>query len=192
MSSPTAWHTGGYPVHNAHGPYRVSGTWKMAIAFAAIVGVGTCVALGFLLAAMFVVQPGSLQVLDRAPSDQDMPAGDYTSLSDARMEGARYLGTYSNSNYFAAPSTYDRNSFCLITEPVMDSDEWEATCNRMVDGRDVLTSISDLEGRWAVLVPDQFDHGELEAEGWVSVHQNLLVQPRMNPAEEIRSAEVIR
>lgn len=165
-------------------PYRVTGTWKLAIAFAAVVGVGTWVALGFLLATLFIAQPGSLEVLDRAPSEQDVPAGDYATLEDARMEGARFLGTYSNTNYFAAPSTYDRNSFCLITESVMDYQEWEATCNRMVDGRDVLTSISDLEGRWAVLVPDQFDHGQLEAEGWVSVHQNLLVQPLMAPAEE--------
>jgi hypothetical protein len=178
MSSPATWHTGGYAIENAPGPYRVTGTWKLAIAFAALVGVGTCVALGFLLAAMFMIQPGSLQVLDRAPSDQDMPASDYASLEDARMEGARFLGTYSNSNYYAAPSTYDESSFCLITEPVFEDGGWEATCNRLIDGRDVLTSISDLEGRWVILVPDQFDHGELEAEGWISVHQNLLVQPK--------------
>lgn len=113
---------------DSYRPYRVTGTWKLAIAFAAVVGVGTCVALGFLWAALFIAQPGSLQVLDRAPSDQDVPAGDYASLADARMEGARYLGTYSNSNYFSAPSTYDRNSFSLITEPVADDNVWEATC----------------------------------------------------------------
>lgn len=167
-----------------HRSYRVTRTWKLIIAFATVVGIGTCVALGFLWAALFVVQPGSLQVLDTAPADQDVPAGDYASLTDARMEGARFLGTYSNSNYFAAPSTYDENSFCLITEPVADDGVWEATCNRLIDGRGVLTSISDTEGRWAILVPDQFDHGELEAEGWVSVHRNLLVQPMMRPAEE--------
>ena len=170
----------------AQPPYRVTATWKLVIAFAAVAGVGTCVALGFLWAAMFLAQPGSLEVLDRAPIDQDMPVSDYASLEDARMEGARFLGTYSNSNYYAAPSTYDRNSFCLITESVADDDVWEATCNRLIDGRDVVTSISDLEGRWVILVPDQFDHGELEAEGWVSVHQNLLVQPMM-PAVEERS-----
>jgi hypothetical protein len=170
----------------------VSGNWKLAIAFAAVVGVGTCVALGFLLAAMFIAQPGSLQVLDRPPSEQDMPGGDYVSMEDARMEGARFLGTYSDSSYFAAPSNYDRNSFCLIAEPVMDNDEWRATCNRMIDGRDVLTSISDPEGRWAVLVPDQFDHSQLEADGWVSVHQNLLVQPRMSPPAATRSAATMR
>lgn len=168
-----------------HRSYRVTRTWKLIIAFATVVGVGTCVALGFLWAALFVVQPGSLQVLDTAPADQDVPAGDYASLTtDARMEGARFLGTYSNSNYFAAPSTYDDNSFCLITEPVADDGVWEATCNRLIDGRGVLTSISDTEGRWAILVPDQFDHGELEAEGWVSVHRNLLVQPMMRQVEE--------
>ncbi|MEW9872721.1 hypothetical protein [Arthrobacter sp. HS15c] len=170
----------------ARQPYRVTRTWQLIIAFAAAAGVGTCVALGFLWAAMFVAQPGSLEVLDRAATDQDMPVSDYASLEDARMEGARFLGTYSNSNYYAAPSTYDRNSFCLITESVADDGVWEATCNRLIDGRDVVTSISDLEGRWVILVPDQFDHGELEAEGWVSVHQNLLVQPRM-PAVEERS-----
>jgi hypothetical protein len=161
-----------------HPPYRLTGTWKLVIALAAVVGVGTWVALGFLWAAVFIAQPGSLQVLDQAPSDQDVPAGDYVTLEDVRMEGARFLGTYSNSTYYAAPSTYDRNSFCLITEPVMDNDSWEANCDRMIDGRDVLTSISDVEGRWAVLVPDQFDHAQLEAEGWVSLHQNLLVQPK--------------
>ncbi|MDR7160138.1 hypothetical protein [Arthrobacter sp. BE255] len=168
----------------AQPPYRLTATWKLIIASAAVFGVGTCVALGFLWAAMFVTQPGSLEVLDRAPVDQDMPVSDYASLEDARMEGARFLGTYGNSNYYAAPSTYDRNSFCLITEAVADDGVWEATCNRLIDGRDVVTSISDLEGRWVILVPDQFDHGELEAEGWVSVHQNLLVQPRMPAAEE--------
>jgi hypothetical protein len=171
---------------NSHGRRRdvlwvrgVTGTWKAVVALAAVVGLGTCVGLGFLWAALFIAQPATLAVLDRASSAQDVPAGDFTSLAgDVLTEGSRFLGTYHNSNYFAAPSAHDETSVCIITEPVVGLGEWEANCGRLIDGRDVLTSVRDAEGRPAVLVADQFDHGKLEAEGWVSVHGNLLVQPK--------------
>lgn len=157
----------------------MSHAWKFVVVLAAAVGVGTCVALGFLWTALFIAQPGTLYVLERASSERDMPAGDYATLADdARMEGVRFLGTYHNTNYFAAPSAYDEASFCLIAEPVVEDGVWEAACDRLLDGRDVLASVAGPEGRLAVLVPDQFDHGTLEADGWVSVHQNLLVEPK--------------
>ena len=175
-----------------HPPYRLTRAWKLIIASAAVAGTGTCVALGFLWAAVFIPQPGTVHVLDRAPSDQDMPAGDYASLAgDVRLEDSRFLGSYNNSNYFVTPVADDEDAFCLLTEPVIGDGLWEFACNTMIDGRYVLTSISDMEGRWAVLVPDQFDHAGLEADGWVSVHQNLLVQPK-GPGQPDAARPVLR
>jgi hypothetical protein len=153
--------------------------WKLAVAFAVLVGLGTWVGLGFLWMVLFVPQPGTLQVLDRAASDRDVLAGDYASLSvDLQMENVRFLGTYQNSNYFVAPSVDGDARFCLITEPVVEDGVWEVSCARLIDGRDVVVQVSDPEGRRAVLVPDQFDNGMLEADGWIPVHKNLLVQPK--------------
>jgi hypothetical protein len=137
------------------------------------------VALGFLWSALFIPQPGSLTVLDRVASHQDVMVGDYGPVArDMRTEDARFLGTYHNSDYFVAPGTYDETTICLITKSVVDDGVWAANCGFLIDGRDMLTNVSDAEGRMGVLVPDQFDHRTLEAEGWVSVHQNLLVQPK--------------
>lgn len=154
--------------------------WKLAVALAVVVGLGTCVALGFLWMALFVPQPGTLQVLDRAASDSDVLAGDYASLTvDVQMENVRFLGTYHNSNYFVAPSVDGGETrFCLITEPVVEDGVWEVSCARLIDGRNVVVHVLDPEGRKAALVPDQFDNGMLEADGWIPVHKNLLVQPK--------------
>jgi hypothetical protein len=155
----------------------VTGAWKLIVALAAALGVGTCVALGFLAVALFVPQQGTLQVLDTAASERDVLTGDFGSMSsDVQMENARFLGMYENTKYFAAPSAYSEASFCLIAVAVMEDGGWEAACGELIDGRDVLTYVWDADGREVVLVPDQFDKGMLEVEGWVSVHQNVMVQ----------------
>jgi hypothetical protein len=84
-----------------------------------------------------------------------------------------------------APDRLDSTGFCLITERVLADGGWNASCGQLIDGRDALTSLSDAEGRLIVLVPDQFDHRPLEADGWVTVHTNLLVE--VNDASRSRT-----
>ena len=160
--------------------------WKLIIALAAAVGLGTWVGLAFLWSALFLAQPGTLDVLEQAPTDQDVLAGDYSDLEqEVWLEDVRYLGEYNNSNYFVAPDRLDSTGFCLITERVLADGGWNASCGQLIDGRDALTSLSDAEGRLVVLVPDQFDHRPLEADGWLTVHTNLLVE--VNDASRSRT-----
>lgn len=180
MDTP-GYFTTGYP-----GVAPLTRGWKLIIALAAAVGLGTWVGLAFLWSALFLAQPGTLDVLERAPTDQDVLAGDYSDLErEVWLEDVRYLGEYNNSNYFVAPDRLDSTGFCLITERVLADGGWNASCGQLIDGRDALTSLSDAEGRLVVLVPDQFDHRPLEADGWLTVHTNLLVE--VNDASRSRT-----
>lgn len=178
--------TPGYFTTACPGVTPLTRGWKLIIALAAAVGLGTWVGLAFLWSALFLAQPGTLDVLQRAPTEQDVLAGDYSDLErEVWLEDVRYLGEYNNSNYFVAPDRLDSTGFCLITERVLADGGWNASCGQLIDGRDALTSLSDAEGRLVVLVPDQFDHRPLEADGWVTVHTNLLVE--VNDASRSRT-----
>ncbi|MBT2530757.1 hypothetical protein J7E83_01185 [Arthrobacter sp. ISL-48] len=179
----------------AHKVAPLTGTWKLVIAFAAVLGVGTCVALGF-FSAMFIVQPGTLDVLNRAGSEQDVLTGEYSKTAGhVEPENARFLAMYGNTNYYASPSSDAKRTFCLVAEPVNGGGSWRASCAPLVDGRDEVTRLSDPSGREALLVPDQFDKHDLEAGGWVSIHKNLLIGPGglpFHPALDLKPGDNLR
>lgn len=59
---------------------------------------------------------------------------------------------------------------------------WEA-CDYIPDGRDIMVDVQDPDGRDIIFVPDQFDHGPLERDGWVTLHRNLLIMPLADPPQ---------
>lgn len=154
----------------------LSGYWRGIIALAAMVGVAVCIGLGFLWATLFMTVPGSVSVLDRAATGQDTLADRHSTKGSARLDAARFLATYENTSYYAAPGAAGADDYCLIAEPA-PMDTYREACAKMVDGRDWLALLSDPDGRNVILVPDQFDAPAIEEEGWVALHRNLMVQP---------------
>ena len=149
--------------------------WKLIIALAAAVGVGTCVGLGFIYSHFFIVDFGTVRVLERPATERDMPAANRAADGEARIDSARFLATYESTTYYVAKGSTD-SSFCILGKGSYSDDYWEL-CRKMGDGRDPVVQVSGPDGRNVVLVPDQFNHRELEADGWVTIHDNVMIQP---------------
>ena len=166
--------------------------WKLIITLAAVVGVGTCAVLGFLYVKFFVPVPGTVEVLERQLTKLDAVHAIQDEDGDARIGESRLLAEYESMTYYAAPGMVP-GVVCLVGKyPYDEHNYWEA-CNSIGDGRDILVEVPDPGNRTVVFVPDQFDHRELERDGWVTLHRNLLILPLAEapqPAEPLTSSAV--
>ncbi|MFE8887888.1 hypothetical protein ACFYLX_18770 [Pseudarthrobacter enclensis] len=167
--------------------------WRLMITLAAVVGVGTCAVLGLLYMRFAMTVPGTVDVLERQLTGQDAVPAIQDEDGEARLGESRFLAAYESMSYYAAPGPLP-GVVCLVGKYPYDDEYnyWEA-CNGLGDGRDILVEVPDPDNRTVILVPDQFDHGPLERDGWVTLHRNLLVHPLGETALEpagplIRSA----
>ncbi len=150
--------------------------WKLVIALAALVGTGTCVTLWALYDHFLAVHPGTVSVLERPAGDRDAVGLPRITPGEADIDQARFLATYEATTFYASPGTTSED-YCVVVKTTYDSRWYWESCGTMFDGRHQLATVSDAQGRYAILVPDQFDHKSWEAEGWVTVHPNLLIHP---------------
>lgn len=151
--------------------------WKLIILLAAMVGAGACVGLGFLYAHFFIVQPGTLAVLEQPAGGRDTLSSPRDPGGEADTESARFLATYEDINYYVSPGG-STGEYCLLSTAPWDAETYWEACEELRDGRDHLVYVEDDDGRGALLVPDQFDHKPMEDDGWLTLHPNLLIQPR--------------
>jgi hypothetical protein len=149
--------------------------WRLVVALSAVVGIGTCVALGLLYAHFFIVQAGTMAVLERPATERDVLDINAVAGGEAEVASARFLAIYEYTDYYATQGA-SADDVCLVGQAITTGDYWEL-CETMADSREVIGFVAGPDGRNVALVPDQFDHGQLEADGWVTLHQNLLVQP---------------
>lgn len=151
--------------------------WKLVITLAAIVGVSTCAVLGLIYVHFFVGTPATVDVLERQLTKQDAIPAIQDEEGDAKIGEARFLASYEDISYYAAPGMISGVA-CLVGKSPWDDywSYWEA-CSEIRDGRDVLVQVQDPDSRGIMFVPDQFDHSPLEREGWVTLHRNLLILP---------------
>jgi hypothetical protein len=150
--------------------------WKIVIALAAAAGAGTCVALGFLFAHFFIANPGTVAVLDRPATDQDAVGVTRTADGEANIENARFLANYDSTAFYVAPGLM-KEDFCLVAKGSWEEDTYWELCGKMIDGRDQLIHVQNPDGKGVILAPDQLDHKKLEADGWVTLHDNLMIHP---------------
>ncbi|MDQ0768063.1 hypothetical protein QF031_000812 [Pseudarthrobacter defluvii] len=150
--------------------------WKLVITLAAVVGMGTCAGLWALYDHFLAVHPGSVAVLQQPAAERDAVRLQRITPGEADIDKARFLATYDTTTFYATPGESPED-YCVVVKPTYDSRWYWESCGTMFDGRDQLAAATDQQGRYAILVPDQFDHKSWEAEGWVTVHPNLLIQP---------------
>lgn len=156
-------------------PVPLSLFWRRIIVLSAFVGIGTCAALGFVYVHFFVVHFGTMAVLERPATERDVVGVNRMKDGEARLESARFLAAYESTDYYAAKGSSDED-FCLVGKALSTGDYWEV-CRKMSDGRDAVAYVMGPDGRHVALVPDQLDHAALEADGWVTIHDNLMIQP---------------
>lgn len=149
--------------------------WRLVIALSAVVGAGTCVALGLLYAHFFIAQVGTMTVLERPATERDVLEVGSVAGAEAEIASARFLAIYEYTDYYAAKSV-SADDVRVVGQAITTGDYWEF-CEKLADGRDVAGYVAGPDGRNVALVPDQFDHGQLEPDGWVTLHHNLMIQP---------------
>lgn len=94
----------------------------------------------------------------------------------------RLLASYESMTYYAAPGTTS-GVVCLVGKYAWDEASYWEACDYLRDGRDPVAEVQDPDDRDILFVPDQFDHGPLERQGWVTLHRNLLIQPLVEPPQ---------
>lgn len=156
--------------------------WKLMVTLAAVLGVGTCAGLGLIYVHFFVGTPGTVEVLERQLTKSDAVPARQDEEGEAVIGESRLLASYESMTYYAAPGTTS-GVVCLVGKYAWDEASYWEACDYLRDGRDPVAEVQDPDDRDILFVPDQFDHGPLERQGWVTLHRNLLIQPLAEPPQ---------
>ena len=127
--------------------------WKLVITLAAVVGVSTCAVLGLIYVHFFVGTPATVDVLERQLTKQDAIPAIQDEEGDAKIGEARFLASYEDISYYAAPGMISGVA-CLVGKSPWDDywSYWEA-CSEIRDGRDVLVQVQDPDSRGSCSFP---------------------------------------
>lgn len=156
--------------------------WKLIITLSAVVGVGTCAGLWLIYTHFLMATPGTMAVLERQLTKSDAIPAIQDEDGEAVIRESRKLASYESMTYYAAPARTSGVA-CLVGKYDLDQVSYWEACDYIPDGRDILAKVQDPDGRDVLFVPDQFDHGPMERDGWVTLHRNLLVMPLTEPRQ---------
>lgn len=156
--------------------------WKLVITLSAVVGLGTCAGLWLIYANFLTGTPGTVEVLERQLTKSDAIPAVQEEDGEAVIGETRLLASYESMTYYAAPARTSGVA-CLVGKYAFDQVSYWEACDYIPDGRDIMVDVQDPDGRDIIFVPDQFDHGPLERDGWVTLHRNLLIMPLAEPRQ---------
>lgn len=143
------------PVRNA--------VWRTVVAGLAALTLASCTT---------VPQQPALAILDRpATNDDAVPA--FVDLSDMAADSVRLAAEDGGFRFYLARPAQDAG-FCLIQVADGDEDRWGSACKS--DGGPVLTANLLGYGSDAAVVADDADAGDLMAQGYEAVQDNILLR----------------
>lgn len=115
-----------------------------------------------------------IQALDRPAASEDSLPSDIDLSDPINTESSRFLVTHERVRYYVA-TTNDSADGCIIAVPSETGPDWFAGCG-LLGAADVIVTASRNSGHTAAtLVRDDADTRALEAEGWIRIHDNVLV-----------------
>lgn len=121
--------------------------------------------------------PSALAAFDRRGAAEDkMPEGITFEGTDVRTDSARLLAAKDGVKYFAAKNEGSHEA-CLVIVPEANSSLSVAGCGSFSRGGAVVR-VGSAAGVSAVLVADDAGTGRRQSEGWVQVHDNVLISRR--------------
>uniref|UniRef100_UPI0040341EC5 hypothetical protein n=1 Tax=Glutamicibacter sp. AOP38-B1-38 TaxID=3457680 RepID=UPI0040341EC5 len=132
------------------------------------------IGIGGVLALTACSGHSGIQALDEQFASEDaLPAA--VDLGDAiDRESSRHLTTHEQVRYFVAASP-DSSLGCIIVVPPGADPHWFSGCSSLGATDVIMTASTPPSGLAASLVRDDADTRELESEGWIRIHDNVLV-----------------
>ncbi|QYF90414.1 hypothetical protein [Arthrobacter sp. PAMC25284] len=116
--------------------------------------------------------PNGLAAFQRATTTEDHLLPGIELPDKPGLEKVRLLADVDGVRYYAAQAE-SRALTCLVKVPNAEVGTLAAgSANSLGTGQ--IITISGMDGTAATLVADGFETGELEAQGWRKIHQNVL------------------
>lgn len=115
-----------------------------------------------------------IQALERQASPADVLPEAIELADPINRESSRLVTTHEQVQYFVATAN-DSADGCIIVVPQGADPEWFAGCG-LLGANDMIVTASMTPGSKVVtLVRDDADTRALESEGWMRIHDNILI-----------------
>ena len=113
--------------------------------------------------------------LDRAAGPEDVLPPGITMTEDFDAASVRLLAAHGGTRYFAGTTT-DKATACILVHPAGNEPDWIAGCGGAGATGEIVEVSSTNPARTVVLVRDDADTRDREAEGFTRLHTNVLVR----------------
>ncbi|MDQ0095286.1 hypothetical protein J2T21_003184 [Paeniglutamicibacter psychrophenolicus] len=113
--------------------------------------------------------------LDRAAGPGDVLPPGITMIQDFDAASVRLLASHEGVKYFAGTTT-DKTTACILVQPAGNDPDWVAGCGGAGAAGEIVEVSGNNPARTVVLVRDDADTRDLEADGFTRLHTNVLVR----------------
>lgn len=115
-----------------------------------------------------------IAALERPSTPDDALPAEVTLGDTIDRDSARLLTTHEQKRYFTATTPHSTDA-CIIVVPSDANSPWASACG-LLGATDIIVTASITPGNTAAsLVRDDADTRAQESEGWIRIHDNILI-----------------